>query len=163
MRTLSLLTCILATTTACASGTASPTGGDPVSLVVPINHTLFAPDAVLTADIWNAAQLATLDANARCASVQGPGGPQIQCPPGVTYTEVVPERQQFPLSTVGAVLEVTPQQVTAGDKFRLHLSGTSRDRCNATAADMVRTAESGRMLLGEPPWQTTLRGCVSPP
>jgi len=73
MRTLPLLSLIVATT-ACASGMAAPTAGDPVSLVVNVNHTLFAQDAVLSVDLWNAGQLATLDANARCASVQGPGG-----------------------------------------------------------------------------------------
>lgn len=162
MRTLPLLSLIVVTT-ACASGMTAPTAGDPVSLVVNVNHALFAPDAVLSVDLWNAGQLATLDANARCASVQGPGGPQIQCPPGVTYTDVTPERQQFPLSTVGATLEVTSQQVAAGEKFRMHLSGMSRDRCNANSADLVETATPGRTFLGDPPWQTTLRGCVTPP
>jgi len=63
MRTLPLLSLIVVTT-ACASGMAAPTAGDPVSLVVNVNHALFAPDAVLSVDLWNASQLATLDANA---------------------------------------------------------------------------------------------------
>jgi hypothetical protein len=158
MRTLLLSFAVFATT-ACSGGMAAPTPGDPVSLVVTIDHTLFAQEAVLSVQMWNASQLATLDANARCAATQGPGGVTIQCPPGVTYTDVVPEQQQVPLSTVGATLELAPQQIAAGEKFRIHLSGLNRDRCNATAADIVATAEAGRTVLGSPPWQTTLRGC----
>jgi hypothetical protein len=161
MRTLPLFGLIVAFS-ACASGAASPTPASQVSLVVNIDHTLFAPTAVLAADMWNASELATLDANARCASVQGPSGPTIQCPPGVTYKDVMPEHVQVPLSSVGTTLALTPQQIGAGEKFRLHLSGLSRDHCNPTAADITSTADAGTTFLGDPPWQTTLLGCVTP-
>jgi hypothetical protein len=162
MRTLPLLGVVLAIT-ACASGPASPTPGAPVSLVVNINHALFAVDAVLEVDLWNASQLSSLDADSRCAIVQGPGGTQAQCPPGVTYITVVPERVQVPLSTLGATLEVSPHQIAAGEMFRIHLSAISRDGCNSTSADFVRMAASGQNLLGDPTWQTTALGCLSPP
>lgn len=158
-----LVSSFLLAITACGNGPASPTPGGDVSLVVNINHALFADDAVLEISLWNASQLAILAANARCGTAQGSGGgPQVQCPPGVTYMDVVPEQLNFPLSMIGATLEVTPQHIAPGEMFRIHLSGLSRDRCNATSADLVRMAAAGQMLLGDPAWQTTLLGCISP-
>ena len=163
MRTLPLAGLIVTlATAACAGSAAGPGSTDPTSLVVNINHAVFASDAVLTVELWNAAQLAALDANARCAVVQGPGGTQTACPPGVTYQDVSPQRLQVPVATLGATLEVTPQQISPGEMFRIHLSGLSPDRCNVSAADLTRTAAPGRMMLGDPPWQTTLRACATP-
>lgn len=146
----------------CFIGFVAPAPVCCVTLVLVVNPGLFARSGVLAVDVWNASQLATLDDNARCARVSGPGGMQMQCPPGVTYEDVMPERLQYELSSMGSTLEVTPKQVAPGERFRIHLSGPSRDRCNATSADVVQTAQQGRTALGGLSWRTTLRACVTP-
>jgi hypothetical protein len=162
MRTL-LLLLVVAAITGCHR-LDSPSSEGPVSLVVALDHRLFADDALLDVEVWNAEGLAALDANSRCAAVNDPAGAsRIQCPPGVTFKDVVPERFSFPLPTLGASVELTARSVSAGEMFRIRLSALGRDRCNPTSADVTRRASSGRMMLGELDWQTSLRGCVNPP
>ncbi len=155
----------LSAMTTCVVGVGTPTpaaGG--VTLLVVVNPVLFAPNATLSVDVWNASQLSALDDNARCSAVSGPNGTsQVVCPPGVTYKNVVAEHMEFPLGSGSGPIEVVPKQVEPGERFRIRLSGPNRDRCNATSADLIRTAQSGRTDLGEPAWQTTLRGCLTPP
>jgi hypothetical protein len=139
----------------------APVGG--VTFVVYINPVLFATDGVLSVDVWNAAQLAILDDNARCASFRGPTAAPLLCPPDVTFRDVVPDRHDVPLSSLAESFELTPRQVNPGERFRIRLSGPNRDRCNARSADLDRTAERGRMVFRDLPWQTTVRACVSPP
>jgi hypothetical protein len=139
-----------------------PSPWNSVSFVVIINPGLFPVNAVLSVDVWSAAQLTALDENARCASGRGPGATLLQCPPGVIYKDVVPERVQIPLSSSMTSFEVTPRQVGAGEKFRMHVSGPGRDRCHTNSADLVRTADRGRMLLDDLSWQTTPSGCFTP-
>jgi hypothetical protein len=132
-------------------------------MVVNVDRRLFAADATLTVELWNAAQLAVLENNAKCATAQGPGGvTQTQCPPGVTFTDVVPERFTFSIATLGATVELTSQKIAAGEMFRIRLAAPSADRCNATSADLTRAAQAGRMVLGDLKWQTTTRGCIVP-
>ena len=161
MRTLSLLG-FVAGVGGCISFV-GPANVGGVTFVLYINPGLFATDGMVSVDLWNAGQLATLDENARCAAVRGPAGTPMQCPPGVTYREVVPERVQIPVSSVTASFAVTPKAIGPGERFRMHLSGPNRDRCNVSSADLVRTAEQGRMEIRDLPWQTTLRGCLAPP
>ena len=149
--------------TGCLIGFVAPAPVGGVTFVVFINPGLFATGGTLSADVWNASQLAILDDNARCASVNGPGGTQVQCPPGVTYKEVVPEHMDVPLSSLTTSFEMTPKQVGPGERFRMRLSAPTRDRCNSSSADLVRTAEQGRTELRDWSWQTTLRACVTPP
>ena len=160
MRTLPLLG-LIATMSACIVVGVAPTPVGPVSFVVIVNPGLFPVNTVLSVDVWNAAQLAALDENARCASSRGSGPAQMQCPPGVTYKDVVPERVQIPLSSSMTSFELTPRQVGAGEKFRIHVSGPGRERCHTSSADLVRTADRGRTLLDGLPWQTTPNGCIT--
>jgi hypothetical protein len=159
MRTLPLLGSIV-TMSACIVVGVAPTPVGPVSFVVIVNPGLFPVNTVLSVDVWNAAQLAALDENARCAS-RGPGPARMQCPPGVTYKDVVPERVQIPLTASMTSFEFTPGQVGAGETFRIRVSGPGRDRCHTSSADLVRTADRGRTLLDGLPWQTTPNGCVT--
>ena len=160
MRVLPLLGVMMAMSACVLVVAPSPSGS--VTFLVVVNPGLLATDGTLSVDVWNASQLATLDDNARCASYRGPTAAPLQCPPGVTFLEVVPDRHDVPLSS-DASFEVTPKQVNPGEKFRIHLSGPNRDRCNASSADVVRTAAQGRTVLQDLPWQTTGRGCLTPP
>jgi hypothetical protein len=160
MRTLPLLG-LIATMSACIVVGVAPTPVGPVSFVVIVNPVLFPVNAVLSVDVWNAAQLAALDENARCANGRGPGLAQMQCPPGVTYKDVIPERVQIPLSSSMTSFELTPRQVGAGETFRIHVSGPGRERCHTSSADLVRTADRGRTLVDGLAWQTTPNGCVT--
>src|SRR3954447_10753912 len=139
----------------------APTGG--VTFVVFVNTGLFATDGVLSVDVWNAAQLATLEDNARCASFRGPTAAPLQCPSDVTFRDVVPDRHEVPLSSVATSFELRPRQVNPGERFRIRFSGPNRDRCNARSADLDRTATASRMEFRDLPWQTTARACVTPP
>jgi len=162
MRLLPLLAFITGVN-GCIVGIAAPAPVGGVTLVIFVNPGVFATDGMLSVDVWNASQLATLDENARCGTVSVSGGAtQMQCPPGVSYKEVVPERMQVPLSSLDSSFEMQPAQVAPGEKFRIRLSGPSRDRCNSSSADLVRTAEQGRNELRDLTWRTTLRGCVTP-
>jgi hypothetical protein len=152
---------LLATTSACIVVGVAPTPLGSVTFVVIVNPVLFPVNTVLSVDVWNAGQLAALDENARCATGRMPGTAQIQCPPGVTYKDVVPERVQIPLSSSMTWFELTPRQVGAGEKFRIRVSGPSRDRCHTSSADLVRTADRGRTLVDGLAWQTTPNGCVT--
>ena len=76
----------------------SPVGGSalqpmPVVLTVPLDTRLFAADATLVAQIWNAEQLAALEKNSACSASRNPatGATDIRCPPGVQYQEVFPQ------------------------------------------------------------------------
>jgi hypothetical protein len=142
--------------TSCVVGFVAPAPVCCVTFVVAVNPGLFAPAGVMSVQVWNASQLATLDQNARCSGT--PGSAAMQCPPGVTYKGVAPEQMQFDLSSLGNTIEVSPKQVDAGEQFRLRLAGPGRDRCNANSAEITRTAQQGRMLLGDLTWQT-IRSC----
>jgi hypothetical protein len=159
IRTLPLLG-FIAAMSACIVVGVAPTPLGSVSFVVIVNPGLFPVNTVLSVDVWNAAQLAALDENARCAGGRGPGPALMQCPPGVTYRDVIPERVQIPLSSSMTSFELTPSQVGAGEKFRIHVSGPGRDRCHTSSADLVRTADRGRTLVDGLPWQTTPNGCI---
>jgi hypothetical protein len=161
MRLLPLLGVMMAMSACALIVAPSPWGS--VTVVVVVNPGLLATDGTLSVDVWNASQLATLEDNARCSSYGGLTAAPLLCPPGVTFREVVPERHDVPLSSGATSFEVTPQQVNPGEKFRIHLSGPNRDRCNASSADAVRTAAQGRTVLQDLPWQTTRRGCLTPP
>jgi hypothetical protein len=149
--------------TACIVGVVAPAPVGGVTFVVYINPVLFATDGVLSVDVWNGAQLAILDEQARCAGFRGPTAPPIQCHPDVMFKDVVPDRHDVPLSSLTTSFELTPRQVNPGERFRIRFSGPSRDRCNARSADLDRTAERGRMEFRDLPWQTTLRACITPP
>ncbi|SRR4051812_2950365 len=153
MRTLPLLG-LIATMSACIVVGVAPTPVGPVSFVVIVGPVLFPVNTVLSVDVWNAAQLAALDDNTRCASGR------MQCPAGVAYRDVVPERVQIPVSPSTTSFELTPRQVGAGEKFRIRLSGPSRDRCRTSSADVVRTADRGRTVIDGLSWQTTPNGCA---
>ncbi len=148
---------------ACIVGVVAPAPVGGVTFVVFVNPVLFATDGVLSVDVWNAAQLAVLDDQARCAGYRGPTAAPLQCPADVTFRDVVPDRHEVPLSSLGTSFELTPRHVNPGERFRIRFSGPNRDRCNARSADLDRTAERGRMEFRDLPWQTTGRGCLTPP
>ena len=160
MRMLMLLGVTMATS-ACLLVVA-PSPWDSVTLVVVVNPGFFATNGTLSVDVWNASQLALLDDQARCASFRGLTAAPMLCSTDV-FRDVVPDRHEVPLSPQATSFEVTPKQVNPGERFRIHLSGPNRDRCNASSADTVRTAAQGRTVLQDLPWQTTARGCLTPP
>lgn len=136
---------------------------DDVVIVVPVDAPLFAESASLRVRLWNASQLAAMDGNARCAVVHDPqtNTDERHCPEGTTFQPVTPEQLELPLPAGDAPLAVTSASVRPGERFRILLSGPSRDGCNTTSADVVATASTGeRTFLKAPTWQTTARACL---
>jgi hypothetical protein len=131
-----------------------------VVLSVAIERARFAPDAKLVAQIWNAAALAALEANATCVAAQNPatGATEMRCPPGVFYRQVTP--QEFAASTAALVdrLDLAATGVRAGERFRVRVAGASADRCNTTSGDQTSTAEAGTTRVSLV-WETTLKAC----
>ena len=154
---------VLAFTAGC-EGTPGMPGGtsEPVTLVVTIDKDHFAPDALLDARIWSAAQLPLLEANARCTAVRDPltGATRHQCPPGQEYHEVEPETFQLSTAALGDQVELTSTAVRTGEKLRLRISGLYRDKCNTTSADVVLEARAARTVVGNLAWQTTAKACL---
>jgi hypothetical protein len=123
----------------------------------------FSPGSVLRVLVWNGEKLATLDQNARCASVRDPTGTASrQCPPGITYQEVTPEEHQIDVSGIGATLAVPSETVRVGERFRVLLTGKSADGCNQTSAERSDEARSAEVVLEGLSWETTARGCLNP-
>jgi hypothetical protein len=124
-----------------------------------VNVQQFAPDTRLKVRVWNAGQLAALERNARCAVVSdtATGAERITCPDSLEYRRVVPEEHTIPLRSR---VEVASKVIAAGERFRIRLSGTSRDNCNTTSAEFVGVATSGRMVLDGLPWESTVKACL---
>jgi hypothetical protein len=133
-----------------------------VTLVIPVEPQLFAADTTLDVQVWTAAQLAALNNNARCGVVRSvaSGTEQTTCPEGVTYQRVVPERLRLPLDGAANSVDVRPSGLNAGDRFRVQISGPSRDGCNITSATLERSARAGKNSLTDVVWQTTARACL---
>jgi hypothetical protein len=130
-------------------------------LVVPVDTRLFAANATLVAQIWNAEQLAALVNNAGCTSSRNPGtgATEMACPPGVTYQEVTPQRVEFPGGSSSGRLEIAPVGVRAGERFRIRVSGPSADGCNTTSGDQTLTAGSDGTMAVTLDWETTAKAC----
>ena len=108
-----------------------------VTIVFAVDPTQFAPGGTVTVELWDAAKRAALEANSRCASVRDANGQtQVVCPPGVTYQDVTPVRFTYSVASLGTTVELPPQSLAAGETFRLHVSGPSRDNCNITSGDV---------------------------
>ena len=143
-----------------AAQTAAPPAGGPVSLVISVERQVFDAGSTLDVRVWTAAQLAALAGNARCGIVRdvASGAEQATCPNGVVYQRVLPEHLRVPLT--GDTIEVRPGGLSAGETFRVQVSGRSRDGCNTTSATVERAARAGRNFLTDVAWQTTTRACL---
>jgi hypothetical protein len=136
-------------------------GQSSMVLVVPIDARVFASNATLVAQIWNAEQLAALANNAGCTANRNAatGVTEMSCPPGVTYQEVTPQRAEFPGGSSSGRLEITPAGVRAGEQFRIRVSGPSADGCNTTSGDRTLTAGSDGAVAVTLAWETTAKAC----
>jgi hypothetical protein len=133
-----------------------------VTIVVTIDRAQFAPTATLDVRVWNAAQLAILEASPGCATVKDPqtGETRLQCPDEIQYRDVTPERFEYPLESLGSELEVRSASVRVGERFRIRVSGLYRDKCNTTSADRVLQARSARTTVGNLTWHATAKACL---
>lgn len=141
---------------------ASP--GTGVRIVAEVDARLFAEGGDVRVQVWDANQLASLEQNARCASVRNPatGGTEIRCPPGIAYQPVVPEQFDFPVKGIEGSVSLVSATLRAGDRFRILLAGKSRDGCNRTSSDHTGVADGAEVRLEGLAWTTTARACVTP-
>lgn len=148
---------------ACGHATGTPDAlTEPVTLVVTLDPSIFAPTAVLDVRVWNAEQLQTLEANARCVASQdaATGATRFVCPDGVEYRDVTPERFELSAAALGGRIELKSAAIRVGERFRLRIAGLHRDNCNTTSADLVREARSARVIVEKLAWQTTAKACL---
>ena len=157
---------VCATPCACSGGE-SPAGAPPeaaVRFVAPVDARLLAEGSALRVEVWDAEQLALLDRNARCASVYDPatGKSEIRCPDGISYQAVTPEQFDLPVLEITGSVSLTSATVRVGERFRILLSGKSRDGCNRTSAEHSAVAEGAEVHLDGLAWTTTARACAGP-
>lgn len=155
----------LAVTFAGCGGGASPVGAQSttgVTIRVPVDTSQFEAGSSLKVRVWNGDQLATVERNGRCSTVFDPaaGTSTTRCPDGSSAQPVNPEEFEFPVSGLAGSVEVKTTTVRVGEKFRMLISGRSRDGCNTTAADHVGTADSASAMIGSLEWNTTARACL---
>jgi hypothetical protein len=131
-----------------------------VVLSIAIDRARFAPDAKLVAQIWNAAALAALEANATCVAAQNPatGATEMRCPPGVFYRQITPLELATPTASLVDRLDLAATGVRAGERFRVRVAGVSADRCNTTTGEQTSIAEAGTTRVNLV-WETTLKAC----
>jgi hypothetical protein len=133
-----------------------------VTLRIPVDVTLFAEGASLQVRVWNREQLAAAERNRRCGTVYDPatGEQEIRCPEGITFQPVKPEEFEFPVHEIAGRVAVKSATLRVGERFRILLSGKSRDGCNTTSADLVGSVEAADVVVGSPSWSTTARACA---
>ncbi len=133
-----------------------------VTIRVPVDTSQFEIGSSLQVRVWNGDQLATVERNGRCSTVFDPatGTSTTRCPDGSSAQPVTPEEFVFPVSGVSGSVEVKTTTVRVGERFRILLSGRSRDGCNSTAADHVGTADAASVTIGGLAWNTTARACL---
>ena len=146
-------------------GGASPVGAQArsgVTFHAFVDGSLFAGQGALQVRVWNAAQLADLERTSGCGVEVDPatGGQRIHCPDGTTLEPVTPEEFEFPLRDVGGSVTFRTSGVRAGERFRIALSGASRDGCNTTSADRSGVAGGADVVLEGLAWSTTARACL---
>jgi len=132
-----------------------------VTFSVPIDKGTFSPEASLRVRIWNAETLKVAESNANCAVSynQETKTEEVHCPEGVNYREVTPEEFEFLVQDIGAEIEIKSATVTAGEKYRLQISGLSSDDCNTASATVEEKTRSAHILIDDLMWATTLMAC----
>jgi hypothetical protein len=130
-------------------------------VLVPFDARDFSPDATLVAQVWTAEQLDALAKNASCSARRdsATGATTIQCPPGVVYREVSPQKFEISVRDASSRLEIAPMGVRAGERFRIRVSGPSADRCNTTSGDETVTAGAESTMQVNLTWVTTAKAC----
>jgi len=115
-----------------------------VTFSVPIDKGTFSPEASLRVRIWNAETLKVAESNANCAVSynQETKTEEVHCPEGVN-----------------AEIEIKSATVTAGEKYRLQISGLSSDDCNTASATVEEKTRSAHILIDDLMWATTLMAC----
>jgi hypothetical protein len=73
---------------------------------------------------------------------------------------VKPEEFEFPVQEIAGSVAVKSATVRVGEKFRILLSGKSRDGCNTTSADRVGSVDAADVVVGSLGWSTTARACA---
>jgi hypothetical protein len=133
-----------------------------VTLRVPVDVTLFADGASLQVRVWNSEQLATVERNSRCGAVYNPAtaAQEVRCPEGITFQPAKPEEFEFPVREIAGSVAVKSATVRVGERFRILLSGKSRDGCNTTSADRVGSVDAADAVVGSLGWSTTARACA---
>jgi hypothetical protein len=132
-----------------------------VQFIVPVEVGIFGEHAILTARLWNAKQLAISEKIDECTMTHDMDTEteRIECPEGITYEKPRPEEFSFPVQEIVSSLELRSHTIKVGDRYRLRISGTSRDNCNTTSAESTGVADSELIQVRQLSWSSTLMGC----
>lgn len=162
MKTKKITICLLLLVTMLLTAACGPSLPDgPITFTIPISPEIFSPEAVLRIQVWNEEQLKAQENNSLCSvSYDAQTGKEtIDCPQGVPYIEVAPDIFTFPVSETSTEIQIVSQTLNLDEKYRLQISGLSRDQCNTTSASLDGTATTRTILVGELMWATTVMAC----
>ena len=133
-----------------------------VTFIVPVSVGMFSQDAVIRVRLWDEEQLETSENTSGCTvsyNVQTKTE-DVRCPQGVEYAQVMPEEFMFDVGDINSNIEITSAAVRVGEKYRLLISGKSKDNCNTTSAEVREVADSETIVIERLSWSTTAMGCI---
>ncbi len=132
-----------------------------ITLVIPIRVDRFSSQATIHVQVWNAAQIATDEANPICAiSGNGAGIVSTQCPSGREYVKVTPEEFTFQIGEFGDQIQVVSNQLKRRENFRISVYGLSADNCNSRSTQYSGLVNGGKIILEDLIWSQTEMACL---
>ncbi len=138
--------------------------GQAVTFVVDLPAGAFSRSGELEAHIWTSPQLATAKAQENCTvSENAAGAQQVNCPPGVVYQPLTPEKFSFPLADLPQSVRLPSRSIHTGERYLIVVFGKSADDCNTTSASFDDTAENTQVRLSTTLWATTEMACSTLP
>jgi hypothetical protein len=134
---------------------------DSITLVIPIRVDRFSTQATLHVQVWNAAQIATDEANPICLIYgNGSGILSTQCPLGKEYMIVTPEEFTFQSGEIGDQIQVVSNRLQRGEDFRISVFGLSADDCNSRSTLYSGVVNKGKIFLEDLIWSQTEMACL---
>jgi|688.fasta_scaffold163928_3 hypothetical protein len=133
-----------------------------VSFRIQLKGLQFAPNGKLEVEVLNANQLQALQRQAGCRIIfdLSSNDKRINCPSGITYQEVIPEKFTFNVRDLGQSVSVSSRTVRVGEAYAINLIGDSPDNCNTLRAKHSSTALSANIDLTDLPWWQTSIFCA---
>lgn len=161
--TLILLPILIYTLSGCGVASLGAGPQERVTFSVPIDAEMFSEEATIRFALWDFDQLEVMKKTAGCVISYDAASQteEVHCPEGVEYEEATPEEYSYPIREIGESVLIESVSVRVGEKYRLLISGLSKDDCNTTSANVEDVARSADITieLKDLMWMTTLMAC----
>lgn len=131
------------------------------TFIVPISVEMFSQEAILRVRLWRDEPQDMSERNSACSVSYNPQTKteEVHCPPGVEYKAVTPEEFTVPVQDIKTTITVRSHSIRTGEKYRLQISGLSRDNCNTTMAEVRNVANAETITIEKLSWETTGKAC----